>query len=454
MSDRKRPHEEDLSEADRVLLDLYDRSRETIPWDASDDAILAAAGAAQAGDDLDEADRVLLELYDRSKEPIPWDESDDEILNFARRSVAANDDGTAPATIADEPEEDLGENVVRFPANRIFRRVFATPAAGWAIAASLMVGIFAGQGSTPYVNLGVGPDVRGLISENDRLAGEVSDAQGEITRLSQDYEQLNQEFTQLDEAFTELGIRFSEQGEQPGPQPPVDLTPRVSPEPTPAAPLAPGAGFGELGSVLDQFECSALSATIRPGSALVIEGHVANAADMNRLTASLQPFADLGTRVLNQAMVYDWPHCEAVELLEELTLANVAAAGSPSVRPFNHGLTYREGEAVVLEAISGGAGAGYLYVDFLTNDGTIVHLLSGQRVEPGDQVRLGESGLTFSVAPPFGTEMLMVIQSSEPLFAADRPQVEGAEAYLQALRGALSGRGPVLSGFTFVTTEP
>lgn len=427
VNNRKRPHEDDLSEADRVLMGLYDRSREQIPWDESDDAILASA--AQVGgtltDELDEADKVLLELYDRGKKPIPWDETDDTILNFARKASTANDD--RPTTVPDlgEPETPLGDNVVRFPMNRIVRRVFATPAAGWAVAASIMVGVFVGQGITPYVDLGVGPDVPGLLIENERLSGEVSDAQGRIMRLSQE--------------FSETGIQFTDEGDQP--------------QPAPETAVLPAPGIAELGRVLNEFECSALSATVRQGSSLVIQGHVASADDMNRLFNVLVPYTEVA-RVSNRAQIYAWPHCEAVEILEELTLANTASAGSPSIRPFEHGSSYLEGESVVIEAVAGAA-AGYLYVDFLQNDGTVVHLLSGTRVDPGDRLRLGEGELHFTVSPPFGEEMLFVFQSAEPLFTTNRPQGEEAATYLPALRGALQGgRQTMLSGFTFLTTGP
>ncbi len=430
MSDHKRPHEENLSEADKVLLGLYDRSREPIAWDESDDAVLTAARLAQPGatDDLDAADKVLLELYERGKEPIPWDETDDAIIAAARKNTAANDD--IPIAGSASEQTDLGDNVVRFPGNRIVRSIFASPATGWAIAASVVVGIFVGQGTTPYLHLGIGPDVPDLLNQNTRLAEQVTDSQSEIVRLSQQ--------------FSDTGIRFTNDGDQPGAAPGTDAAPDTG---------VPVADFAELGRILDQFECSALSATLRQGSNLMINGHVSSADDMNRLLASLEPYAAFA-QVSNQAQIYAYPHCDAVEIAEELTVTNTAAGGTPSVRPFQHGLTYTEGEPVVIEAVAG-AVPGYLYVDFIQNDGTIVHLLSGARVEPGAQVRLGETGLSFSVAPPFGDEMLLAIQTPQPLYTDDRPQVEDAATYLPVLRSAIRDADQTaLSGFTFLTTGP
>ncbi len=474
VNERRRPHEEDLSEADRVLLGLLDKSRTPIPWDESDDAILAAAGAARSGgtmedeldeadrvlfglldrsqapipwdesdnailaaartaqsgatveDELDEADKVVLELYRRGKAPVPWDEKDDAILTFARQASTANDDRPVSTAGSGEPETPLGDNVVRFPAHRIVRRVFATPAAGWAIAASIMVGIFVGQGITPYVNLGVAPDVPGLLAENARLSGEVSSAQGEIMRLSQE--------------FTQTGIRFK--GEEPGPAPETETTALLVP------------GIAELGRALDQFKCAALSATVRQGSSLVIRGHVASADDMNRLLAVLAPYTEV-SRVSNRAQVYAWPRCEAIEILETLTTANAPAVG-PSVRPVEHGSVYRAGESLVLDAIAADT-PGYLYVDFVQNDGTVVHLVSGRRVAAGERIRVGAGDLNLIVAPPFGAETLSIVQSAEPLFDAGRPQVERADAYLPVLRKALEAvgdAGTLASGFTFLTTLP
>ena len=423
-SDHKRPHDDDLTEADRVLHGLYDRAREPIAWDESDDAILAAARDAKIGaatdDDLDPADKVLLELYERGKETIPWDDSDDAILAAAREASAANDDAP-PASATND--DDLGDNVVRFPASRVVRRVLATPGAGWAIAASVMVGVFVGQGSTPYLHLGIGPDVPGLLQENVRLGQEVADSQSEITRLNQQ--------------FSETGIRFTDDG-----------APAGAPADTAAA--APAGEFAALGQVLDQFECAALSATLRGGADLTINGHVSSADDMNRLLASLAPFAGVA-QVSNQAQIYAWPHCEAVEIVDQFTAASTAAAAPPSIRPFQHGAAYREGEALVVEATAG-ATAGYLYVDFIQNDGTVVHLMSGTQVAPGTTTRLGDSDLTFTIAPPFGEEMLLVVQTAEPLFADTRPQVEQAADYLPSLRAALA-TATAQSAFTFLSTS-
>ena len=144
--------------------------------------------------ELTEADRVVLGLYERAAESIEWDDSDEAILTLAR-SIHAEDEGkdqsgSLAADAADSPadnqdlahaaetdEEDGGANVVAFaPRKRpaVGRAFYRSPVAGFSIAASLMIGIFAGQGLTPYVNLGLAPDYDKIMEENQQLTRSLS----------------------------------------------------------------------------------------------------------------------------------------------------------------------------------------------------------------------------------------------------------------------------------------
>ena len=104
---------------------------------------------------LTPADQAIRDLYEASKEPIAWDDSDDAVLNFAREAVAGRTDAGASGSQEDmagatEPDDD---NVVAFPPRKtLISRVIHSPAVGFSMAASLMIGIFAGQGLALQVN--------------------------------------------------------------------------------------------------------------------------------------------------------------------------------------------------------------------------------------------------------------------------------------------------------------
>ena len=119
---------------------------------------------------------------------------------------------------------------------------------------------------------------------------------------------------------------------------------------------------------------------------------------------------------------------------------------------------------MVIEAIAPTDAAAFVYVDFVQQDGTVVHLAPtgdtpGSLLEAGTRLVLGQGAQRYRVEPPFGTEMVMVVTSPVPLFDKARPQVEPAQDYLGALRAALGqardgGHGPALrSDFSFLVTE-
>lgn len=113
----------------------------------------------------------------------------------------------------------------------------------------------------------------------------------------------------------------------------------------------------------------------------------------------------------------------------------------------------------------------YLQVDYIANDGSLAHLhpsgdekmlditapggvvshrhvtaASATQVIPaGATVAIGDpafcgcdaSTVGWTVAPPYGTDMILAIASSAPLFTAPRPANETLAAYLAALRQAI-----------------
>ena len=106
----------------------------------------------------------------------------------------------------------------------------------------------------------------------------------------------------------------------------------------------------------------------------------------------------------------------------------------------------------------------YLYVDYHSHDGYVVHLLPDQRSGPlrldaGEWTSLGEDG-KWVVSRPFGQEMIAVIAAPFPLFADIRQGYESDGDYLAALNDRLTadstgteGR-PVTADFVFITTKP
>jgi hypothetical protein len=109
----------------------------------------------------------------------------------------------------------------------------------------------------------------------------------------------------------------------------------------------------------------------------------------------------------------------------------------------------------------------WLYVDYFAQDGSVVHMMPSpgeefNQGEPRESFQLGEEGDIglWEVAPPFGTEMIVLLATSEPLFEETRGQLEEAVDYLSGLEKHLeelkskSSDAKVSADFVVIRTKP
>ena len=127
------------------------------------------------------------------------------------------------------------------------------------------------------------------------------------------------------------------------------------------------------------------------------------------------------------------------------------------------GNVFVEGEPLILD-VSAPLYRSYLYVDYFSHDGYVLHLLPAEgrgpvRLGAGEGMSLGKGG-EWIVSPPFAEEMIVVLGSPVPLFADFRQGLESDGDYLAALNERLKadsteteGR-PVTADFVFITTKP
>ena len=104
----------------------------------------------------------------------------------------------------------------------------------------------------------------------------------------------------------------------------------------------------------------------------------------------------------------------------------------------------------------------YLYAAYFAADGNVLNLSQPSsadlRPKAGHTiVRFGDAEggqVSLTVSPPVGEELLVVVSSEKPLFAAARPDTETYRDFLSALRtGVLSGdAGRVTASIVPVTT--
>jgi len=111
---------------------------------------------------------------------------------------------------------------------------------------------------------------------------------------------------------------------------------------------------------------------------------------------------------------------------------------------------YLDQEFLVVEAKAPDGLGGYLYLDVLTDAGSVYHLLpeplhEDNTIDPGGGVRVGveeeqqASGVrSWQVGEPFGEGYLLAVLSEKPLYEGLRPIEESLDDYREALLGSLA----------------
>ena len=208
----------------------------------------------------------------------------------------------------------------------------------------------------------------------------------------------------------------------------------VDPPPAPDPPSpAPVPDVTEL--TLPAVGCGRLAIGERDGKRVVV-GFVGKPEDLARIRAVAAP-AGAGVAV----DVRPWPQCEALMTMEKpLDQASRPSVSLPQA-------SYRAAETLAFD-VRMAAFPGYLHVAYLQADGNVVNLVQSDpltlaTLPAGAELRFGdglEGRAKFTVAAPFGNEMIVALASRSPLFDEDRPLVETEREFLTALRKALLAR--------------
>jgi hypothetical protein len=198
----------------------------------------------------------------------------------------------------------------------------------------------------------------------------------------------------------------------------------------------------KLNAVLTSFACARLETSIDDQNQIILQGHL-KPEDLPRLEREIAtlPGAD---RIISKVETLIWPYCEVMDILAPFQ----PGGGNKQAMDFGpkqHTTRYIQGDHLVLGLTAPSYDA-YLYVDYYQTDGGVVHMLpatpeQNKRYPAGQNFTIGEpkkGEKQWQVQPPFGTELIVILASREPLFQAPRPEIETAQDYLLALREAIA----------------
>ena len=248
--------------------------------------------------------------------------------------------------------------------------------------------------------------------------------------------------------------RFQERREEvDGGDPELVSLPRAPslPEPSPVTP-----DTSEIESVLSKLRCALLEGEAKD-NLVEVRGHAAaTPADWVQELRALPGVQDVVTRIAPVSTV----HCPTIEVF-----APLLRAGRDHELDLRTASLLRDGDHLMIDVVANVSG--FLYIDYFSTDGTVVHLLPRpnvreNRIERGSTLRLGRGGGTgtWPVGPPFGTEMITIIMTPEPLFAIERVELESSFSYREDLERALedvrrrNGIGSIHAAVSFVAIRP
>jgi type IV/VI secretion system ImpK/VasF family protein len=210
---------------------------------------------------------------------------------------------------------------------------------------------------------------------------------------------------------------------------------------------------------LQAYACADLAAAAGKDGNLRVSGFVSLPEDLDRVEREVAAIPGAGTPTFDVEL-RRWPHCEVFAILKPYQLRNrEKTQGLALDVPSASNDELREGDNVRVQ-VSAPTHDSYLWIDYYTADGSVMHLNAGQsatRLRAGEKLELGRDiPSSWLVGPPFGRVLVTAVSSPVPLGAlADRPPFELASAYLLRLREALAaGKGSerLIADFVFLET--
>ena len=194
--------------------------------------------------------------------------------------------------------------------------------------------------------------------------------------------------------------------------------------------------------------CGTMAVTTREGGKFSVAGYVARGRTAEVIAPEVASFLS-ANEVDLQLTELEPSLCPVLEVItraiedaaDELPLILRDAQG-------NEKDSFRNGEHLVID-MRGLPDDRLIAVDYFQHDGQVLHLVPGggpdqlllqaqQRLVLGDPAA---GGPDWTVAPPFGQDMLVIFASRAPLFDTARPQIERTGDYLTALKPRMAAQG-------------
>ncbi|HYZ62064.1 MAG TPA: hypothetical protein VE650_06375, partial [Acetobacteraceae bacterium] len=233
------------------------------------------------------------------------------------------------------------------------------------------------------------------------------------------------------------------------------------PAPTPpanqqiAAVVTPDALRRAVASALQGTACAVAEGDVsRNVGTVVIRGVVGRGQPEQELLRAVRDAAR--TAAVDWSLgVVEGPYCGVLDLVRSYTRPFGATTGGVEVALRGNRTSLVADDKVEIRAALPDFPS-YLQVDYFSSDGSVAHLRTAATGSPVLPARSPQEFFAGEVAPPFGTDLIVAVASSVPLFQKDQALSDRTDTYLRELRAALDRRKPaqVASGVLMVRTSP
>jgi len=234
-------------------------------------------------------------------------------------------------------------------------------------------------------------------------------------------------------------------------------------EPVPVRPevtSVPELSRASLAGVLNKLPCAVFNTSIKDGE-VDLQGYVSNQLDVKRLEKDL--LALPGARVVSMNLnKVDKKKCAVIELFAPYWASNQGADHGALIQTGTEGNLFTEGDTLVVK-IATPDYESYVNIDYHSLDGSVVHMVPGPRARDNQapanyNATIGDLG-EWTIAEPFGSEMVTVVLTPQPLFETLRVEIETDFEYLAAVREQLdritkkSGKDKIAVDFVMIDTQ-
>jgi len=210
--------------------------------------------------------------------------------------------------------------------------------------------------------------------------------------------------------------------------------------------------------------CAPATVIEEPDGRVRISGLISTQADLDQLKSSIRSL-DPEDKVDFQLVVTSPTSCEVLTASLPLQRRNGSGAlGGASIGIADGNVTLSEGDRVVFD-VKAPNFESHLYVMYLQQDGGLVHLLpnrfdTDRLYEANGRFSIGDDPTrpSFTVSPPYGDDLLILVASSKPLFDTLRPQVEDSEVFAtefaDLIEAVEAAGGDIVADLVFLNTSP